>query len=151
MTDSIFDAGVRRSILHWAAALGAVAAVVGCVPIQPGTGFPGGPGNGPVRPVAQFECPETIWGVPDVEQVFTCHCGPVQPSSMPLAVVGTNIYDATSQLCLAGVHAGAIGWEGGNISVNPAGHRREFYGSERNGVRSDSLNFNHYSFYFVGY
>ena len=152
MIDRIFTTGFLRSFATGAAALTAMAVLAGCVPGQPGAAFGGGQVAGPVQPPAEFECPAIMRDAPNIEREFTCHCGPVEPSSLPLMVVGTDIYDAGSRLCLAGVHSGAIGWSGGNISVVPRGHRRDFHGSQRNGVSSDSMSaFDNWSFSFVGY
>ena len=65
-------------------------------------------------------------------------------------VIGTQIYNANSSICLAALHAGAIGSKGGEVLTILAGGFRDsertsregncpyFDGSEGNGVRSES-------------
>ena len=53
------------------------------------------------------------------------------------AVWGTDVYTDDSDLCRAALHAGAIGHDGGPITVARSEGRAYYVGSSRNGVASN--------------
>ena len=50
------------------------------------------------------------------------------------AVWGSNPYTDDSSVCRAAVHAGAIGWEGGTVTIEPRPGQQSYQGTARNGV-----------------
>jgi hypothetical protein len=85
------------------------------------------------RPASVPACPATFdaaGGVPT-----TCHCT-AQAANDGAAVWGTGIYTSDSAICAAARHAGAVGADGGVVTVEPAPGRDSYVGTLRNGVRS---------------
>ena len=55
-------------------------------------------------------------------------------------VWGSEIYEAHSKVCLAGIHSDQIGYSGGNVSFSTLKIQNyEFIGSEKHGVKSNKL------------
>lgn len=77
------------------------------------------------------ECPATM---ENSSGALTCTCPAAATAAGP--VWGTDIYTADSAVCRAAVHAGAIGGEGGTISIITVGGQPSYVGSARNGVAS---------------
>jgi TIR domain/LCCL domain len=80
-------------------------------------------------------CPKMLAINRDVPTPFSCTCGAGAASSSG-AVWGTDLYTDDSTLCLAALHAGAIGAEGGLVTVLRSEGRPLYVGSARNGVTS---------------
>lgn len=69
---------------------------------------------------------------------FTCWCSAeaAQDTGQWGRIWGTDIYTDDSQPCRAGVHAGAIGLEGGRIQVTIAPGQASYLATLRHGVQS---------------
>jgi hypothetical protein len=80
-------------------------------------------------------CPTTLSINRDLPTPFSCACS-AGAASISGAVWGTDLYTDDSALCLAAVHAGAIGREGGVVTVLRSEGRPLYVGSARNGVTS---------------
>lgn len=65
-------------------------------------------------------------------------------------VWGTDVYTDDSSICTAGVHAGAIGWGGGLVTIQIAPGQSSYPPSMRNGVSSQTYGPWTGSFFFVG-
>lgn len=71
------------------------------------------------------------------EGVVVCNnCSVAQ--TLQGAVWGTDVYTDDSSICLAAVHAGAIGRAGGRVRVLATRGRQSYPGSTRNGVTSQA-------------
>jgi outer membrane protein OmpA-like peptidoglycan-associated protein len=80
-------------------------------------------------------CPSDYGSFPEDAPTLTCGCAAAAVKEGN--VRGANPYYWQSGLCRAAVHAGAIGAEGGQITVEPS--KQPFYPAvTRNGVKADS-------------
>ncbi|MBU1220076.1 hypothetical protein KKF34_18390 [Myxococcota bacterium] len=61
-------------------------------------------------------------------------------------VYGTDVYTTDSSLCAAGIHAGAIGKDGGKFKIKIKEGEKKYDGTKRNGVESRSWGSYNYSF-----
>ena len=99
-----------------------------------------GTGSASAAPSAQAitsldVCPDNYGSFPEDAPALTCGCSP-EATARGL-VIGTNPYDYVSSLCRAALHAGAVGRQGGVISVSPV--KAPFFPAvTRNGVSSQS-------------
>jgi hypothetical protein len=91
--------------------------------------------DGTAMPSGPEPCPKMLAINRDLSTPFSCTCG-AGAASTSGAVWGTDLYTDDSTLCLAAVHAGAIGAEGGLVTVLRSEGRPLYVGSARNGVTS---------------
>jgi TIR domain/LCCL domain len=91
--------------------------------------------DGIALPSGPEPCPHTLSINRDLPTPFSCTCS-ASAASISAAVWGTDLYTDDSALCLAAVHAGAIGTEGGLVTVLRSEGRPLYVGSARNGVTS---------------
>jgi hypothetical protein len=92
--------------------------------------------DGVEAPSGPEACPRTLAINRDLPTPFQCTCGPGS-ATLSGAVWGTDIYTDDSTLCLAAVHAGVIGPDGGLVTVRRSEGRPLYLGSARNGVTSN--------------
>ncbi len=78
-------------------------------------------------------CPSAATEIPSGTTEATCSCA---PSATGGTVWGTGAYTDDSSICGAAVHAGAIGADGGTVTVVIGGRRASFDGSTANGITS---------------
>ena len=78
-------------------------------------------------------CPANMQGV---SGALACNCPAAATGAGP--VWGTDIYTEDSSICRAAVHAGAIGANGGPVSIIAVGGQPSYSGSTRNGVKSSA-------------
>lgn len=78
-------------------------------------------------------CPATLRFHEGAERL-TCACEASATASG--AVWGHLVYTADSRLCRAALHAGAIGRNGGQVTILPEPGRQTYSGSARNGVQT---------------
>lgn len=79
----------------------------------------------------QDACAPTFQGHGD--RPLTCLCTPAATQG---AVWGTDIYTDDSSVCAAARHAGAIGADGGVVTIHPEPGQDGCLGSTRNGVET---------------
>ena len=91
--------------------------------------------DGIAAPSDPQPCPQMLAINRDLPTPFSCTCG-AGAASVGGAVWGTDLYTDDFTLCLAAVHAGAIGPEGGPVTVLRSEGRPLYVGSARNGVTS---------------
>ena len=89
------------------------------------------------RPMRREPCPSSLRINRDLPTPFTCTCSGEAARSSSGAVWGTDVYTDSSDLCRAALHAGAIGADGGPITVARSEGRPIYAGSSRNGVTSN--------------
>ncbi len=66
-------------------------------------------------------------------QVFSCEC----PDDFPIREVwGTGVYTDDSDLCTAALHGSAVTPSGGLVEYEVVVGEREYFSSNRNGVRT---------------
>jgi hypothetical protein len=82
------------------------------------------------------QCPADFAPLRGREGVVVCNCSAAQ--TLQGAVWGTDVYTDDSSVCLAAVHAGAIGRGGGRVRVLATRGRQAYAGSTRNGVTSQA-------------
>jgi hypothetical protein len=82
------------------------------------------------------QCPVDFQALRGREGVIVCNCSAAQ--TLEGAVWGTDVYTDDSSICLAAVHAGAIGRSGGRVRVLATRGRASYPGSTRNGVASQA-------------
>ena len=78
-------------------------------------------------------CPATMQGQ---SGAVKCSCS-ASAAGGGGPVWGTDIYTEDSAVCRAAVHAGAIGANGGTVSIVTVGGQQKYVGSTRNGVKTD--------------
>lgn len=99
--------------------------------------------NRPVAPapqpggIAMEICPNNYGSIPMDTPPITCGCSP-EAAKRNDTVWGGNPYYRASSLCRAAVHAGAIGLQGGDITVSPAPKIPFFPSVTKNGVQTAS-------------
>jgi len=71
-----------------------------------------------------------------VGQRFEFHCPAKTARDRDQGIYGTDVYPASSPICIAALHAGAVGVEGGPISLQLNPGASEYKGSIRNEVES---------------
>ncbi|MFN3537646.1 MAG: LCCL domain-containing protein [Brevundimonas sp.] len=69
---------------------------------------------------------------------LTCQCVAGSDTVQSGTVWGSGPYSGDSAICRAARHAGAIGPQGGVVTVRLTGGQSSYHGSERNGVSSNS-------------
>ena len=74
-----------------------------------------------------------------VGQRFEFYCPARTARDKDAGIHGTDVYPASSPLCVAATHAGAVGDEGGAIVVQLNPGVSEYHGSIRNGVESSDF------------
>lgn len=98
------------------------------------------------KPVASCPAAFNEAGIP--EGAVSCRCSADAVASG--SVWGIDIYTADSSICRAALHAGAVGTNGGVVTVEPAAGRASYSGTARHGVASDRWGRFDNSFRFVG-
>lgn len=94
-------------------------------------------------------CPDRYRDLPpeDRKGAWPCTCG---KDRFRGSVWGTGIYTADSSICRAALHAGALGPEGGLVTLLPAPGCSRYQGSSTHGVTSRAWAHYRFSFYFKG-
>ena len=82
------------------------------------------------------QCPDNFVAFKDEPDPLVCIC-PAESTRIG-SLWGTDVYTADSGLCLAALHAGAIGRLGGQVSVTAEPGRRAYPGTTRNGLTSSN-------------
>jgi predicted nucleic acid-binding Zn ribbon protein len=143
------DSRICRAAVH----AGVIPASGGVVGVEPAPGQPSyasethngittqafGPWNAsftfgmPAMPAAA-DCPANFEGR---TAPLSCICSASQTATG--AVWGTGIYTSDSRVCRAARHAGAIGPEGGAVTVQPQAGQAQYFGSQANGVASSNF------------
>jgi outer membrane protein OmpA-like peptidoglycan-associated protein len=86
--------------------------------------------------MAQSQCPDDFVAFRNTGAPLTCSCLPIDnPGSN---VWGMDVYTEDSNICLAALHAGLIGKQGGAVTVLPQPGRRTYAGVTRNGISSSN-------------
>ena len=67
---------------------------------------------------------------------FECHCTAAARKQRGGYAFGSDPYDGISNICMAALHAGATGPEGGNVRVIPGPVQDSYKGTLANGVFS---------------
>ncbi len=91
----------------------------------------------PTPPAGPEPCPGSLVINRNLPTPFTCTCSGAAARRGSGAVWGTDVYTDDSDLCRAALHAGAIGAEGGSITVTRSEGRAFYTGSSRHGVASN--------------
>lgn len=84
-----------------------------------------------------------------VGQRFTAKCPPVSVRQKLTGVYGTDTYPSNNSICIAAVHAGKVGKDGGLVTVQLNPGQSGYTGSSRNGVKTATLPGTPRSFVFV--
>ncbi|WP_299329708.1 LCCL domain-containing protein [Parasphingopyxis sp.] len=111
--------------------------------VPPNTPYP------PLRPPSGGEvsnCPGYGFALRAAPGRVTCRCTRTGVSAGQ--VFGTNVYSERSAVCRAALHAGAVGRDGGVVTIFPGGGQSSFRGSSRNGVMTLNAGQADYSFRF---
>jgi hypothetical protein len=95
-------------------------------------------------------CPSSLIINRDLPMPFTCTCSSEAARRSNGTVWGSDVYTDDSDLCRAAVHAGAIGADGGPITVARSEGRSLYVGSSRNGVASNDYGSYDVSIAFAG-
>ena len=74
-----------------------------------------------------------------VGQQFSLQCPERTVRDSDDAINGTGIYPSTSPICVAAVHAGAVGPEGGQIKLQLNPGIEQYTGSKSNGIESGNF------------
>lgn len=81
-------------------------------------------------------------------RTLTFHCPGGGSNSK--TIYGTGVYTADSGICVAAVHWGMIGWNGGMVTIRIGGDNPHYPGTFRNGIKSRRWGFYRWSFTFLG-
>jgi outer membrane protein OmpA-like peptidoglycan-associated protein len=112
--------------------------------------------HGPYRASFRFDgvdtaaiepCPQSMRNRAGIDRL-TCACEASALASG--AVWGSFVYTADSRICRAALHAGAVGREGGTVTVLAEAGRPGYRGSTRNGVTTSAYDEYGASFRFDG-
>ncbi len=86
------------------------------------------------------DCPVQLAGRGDPAaystEPFECYCSAEARRQRGGYAFGSGPYDGISNICMAALHAGATGTEGGNVRVVPGPVQESFTGTLANGVFS---------------
>lgn len=74
-----------------------------------------------------------------VGQRFEFECPATHVRDQPATLYGTGSYPANSPICVAALHAGAVGEEGGPLTLQLNPGRKSYEGSEQFGIESKDL------------
>ena len=88
-------------------------------------------------PLTMDTCPNSFSSIPMDTPPITCGCS-AEAARKNDTVWGGNPYYYGSSICRAAVHAGAIGVQGGQVTITPAPKIPFFPSVTRNGVESSS-------------
>lgn len=72
-------------------------------------------------------------------QRLTVKCPPRSARETMEAIYGTDVYPSNTPICVAGLHSGAIGANGGKVTVQLNPGAKSYAGSSRNGITSQDL------------
>lgn len=78
-------------------------------------------------------CPNDMTDHRGSSELLTCRC---DANAVTGNVWGTDVYTDDSSVCAAALHYGAIGPDGGVVTIFPAPGEDEYFGSSYNGVTS---------------
>jgi hypothetical protein len=92
-------------------------------------------------------CPANLTEFRGSGESLVCSCA---PDAIGGTVWGTDVYTDDSSVCAAALHAGAIGGNGGVVTVVPAPGEGAYLGTSRNGITTQDYGTWSGSFYFVG-
>ena len=95
---------------------------------------------------APSQCPDNMSAYAESDEVLTCAC----PAPASGSVWGTDTYTADSATCRAALHAGAIGRQGGAVTVRMLPGMPRYPGTTRNGIASSNYGNYGASFRFEG-
>jgi outer membrane protein OmpA-like peptidoglycan-associated protein len=92
-------------------------------------------------PAAASVCPDNFEAFAGTTEPLACTCTAdavkhADSRQHQYPVEGMDIYTASSPVCLAAVHAGVIGRNGGTLNVIPEAGRQAYAGVTRNGITS---------------
>lgn len=90
--------------------------------------------GGSPLPTGPEPCPQRLSINPELQTPFSCICS--AETVRDGTVWGTDAYTGDSSLCRAALHAGALGRDGGRITVLREAGRDLYAGTTRNGVTS---------------
>jgi len=154
------DSGICRAAVH-AGAIGRQGGTVSVVPEAGRNAYPGVTRNGissgnygryessfrfagapaaaasaPVAPVRTEVsiCPDDFLAFADTKDTLTCTCS--ADATANGSVWGMDVYTGDSGICRSALHAGAIGRQGGQVTVIPEPGRNAYAGVTRNGISS---------------
>ena len=86
---------------------------------------------------ATAACPGALNAMPNAPARFACTCS-ASAASTAAPIWGMDVYTDDSSVCVAAVHAGAIGPRGGTVTVFRAQGQQSYPGGTRNGIASNS-------------
>jgi hypothetical protein len=84
--------------------------------------------------LASSDCPDDFRSLVGSTEQLACTCS--QEATRRGIVWGTDVYAPASSICQAALHAGAIGKDGGPVTVVPEAGRNSYPGVTRRGVGS---------------
>ncbi|MBL6453911.1 OmpA family protein [Belnapia sp. T6] len=90
----------------------------------------------PAGPAAISQCPDDMTAYADSSETVTCSCPAAQIGQG--SVWGTDTYTADSATCRAALHAGILGRQGGQVTLEMLPGAARYPGTTRNGVQSQN-------------
>jgi outer membrane protein OmpA-like peptidoglycan-associated protein len=106
----------------------------------------------PSASVTASICPDDFKAYADTTEPVVCACSAaaVKRNDIVTSVYGMDVYPGLSSVCRSALHAGAVGPNGGTVTVIPEPGRNAYPGVTRNGVRSENWGSANNSFRFAG-
>jgi outer membrane protein OmpA-like peptidoglycan-associated protein len=95
---------------------------------------------------APTQCPDDMTAYDGSDEVLTCICPAEQVARG--SVWGTDTYSGDSATCRAALHAGAVGRQGGTVTLRMLPGQARYPGTTRRGVESISFGFYRSSYRF---
>ncbi|MDB5372957.1 MAG: oprF 2 [Belnapia sp.] len=92
--------------------------------------------KGPAAGEAPSQCPDNMDAFANSAEVLTCLCPAAQLGAG--SVWGSDTYTADSATCRAAMHAGMLGRQGGQVTVEMLPGQSRYPGTTRNGVQSQN-------------
>ncbi len=95
------------------------------------------------------QCPDNLTAFNGSDETIVCGCAAEQVArSGP--VWGTDVYTSDSATCRAALHAGAVGRQGGEVTLRMLPGQPRYPGTTRNGIASSNYGSWNASYRFEG-
>ena len=100
-------------------------------------------------PTGLAQCPNSMAAYQNRDETVVCGCSAMAVAQAS-SIWGSDIYTADSAPCRAALHAGALGRQGGEVTITMLPGEPRYVGSTRNGVQSQPFGAYRSSFRFAG-
>ncbi len=100
-------------------------------------------------PTRMAQCPDNMSAFENSDETVVCGCSALAVAQSS-AIWGSDTYTSDSAPCRAALHAGAVGRQGGEVTITMLPGEARYMGVTRNGVQSQPFGPYRWSFRFAG-